>query len=401
MEKIDKSRFAWVGSDPEKREGMARPSVTYWKDAIGRLKKNRVAMVCLCIIILLILSCVIIPWVTPFDSREQHLSCSNKGFFFSCVDERYEGQNLVHVFGTDRLGRDLLVRTFEGGRVSLMIAFAAVAVNLVVGMIYGGISGYFGGLADNIMMRIVEVINGIPYMIIVVLLMMVLPQGIFTMVIAYATTGWTGMARLVRGQCLSLKNQEFVVASEAMGAKAGRIIGKHLLPNALSVIIINVTLAVPSAIFTEAFLSYIGLGVPVPQPSWGMLAQEGASVFQLYPHQLWIPAIAISLTMLSFNLLGDGLRDAFDPAFEEVSTVAKNMKNKVLDVNDLHVSFDTHAGEVQAVRGVSFRLDAGEMLTIVGESGCGKSVTAQTIMKLNPCPPPASLRARSPSGHRY
>lgn len=313
MEKIDKSRFAWVGSDPEKREGMARPSVTYWKDAIGRLKKNRVAMVCLCIIILLILSCVIIPWVTPFDSREQHLSCSNKGFFFSCVDERYEGQNLVHVFGTDRLGRDLLVRTFEGGRVSLMIAFAAVAVNLVVGMIYGGISGYFGGLADNIMMRIVEVINGIPYMIIVVLLMMVLPQGIFTMVIAYATTGWTGMARLVRGQCLSLKNQEFVVASEAMGAKAGRIIGKHLLPNALSVIIINVTLAVPSAIFTEAFLSYIGLGVPVPQPSWGMLAQEGAAVFQLYPHQLLIPAIAISLTMLSFNLLGDGLRDAFDP----------------------------------------------------------------------------------------
>ena len=197
--------------------------------------------------------------------------------------------------------------------VPLLAAFAAVAVNLVVGMIYGGISGYFGGLADNIMMRIVEVINGIPYMIIVVLLMMVLPQGIFTMVIAYATTGWTGMARLVRGQCLSLKNQEFVVASEAMGAKAGRIIGKHLLPNALSVIIINVTLAVPSAIFTEAFLSYIGLGVPVPQPSWGMLAQEGASVFQLYPHQLWIPAIAISLTMLSFNLLGDGLRDAFDP----------------------------------------------------------------------------------------
>ena len=180
-------------------------------------------------------------------------------------------------------------------------------------MIYGGVSGYFGGIVDNIMMRIVEIINGIPYLIVVVLLMMVLPRGIFTMVIAYATTGWTGMARLVRGQCLSLKNQEFVVASEAMGAKAGRIIGKHLLPNALSVIIINVTLAVPSAIFTEAFLSYIGLGVPVPQPSWGMLAQEGASVFQSYPWQLWIPAIAIILTMLSFNLLGDGLRDAFDP----------------------------------------------------------------------------------------
>lgn len=295
MEKIDKSRFAWVGSDPEKREGISRPSVTYWKDAMGRLMKNKVAMVCLVIIVLIILSCVIVPFVTPFESREQHLGEANKGM---C---------------TDNLGRDLFVRAFEGGRVSLMIAFSAVFVNLIIGMIYGGISGYFGGMVDNIMMRIVEVVNGIPYLIVVVLLMMVLPKGIFTMVVAYATVGWTGMARLVRGQCLSLKNQEFVVAAEAMGAKAGRIIRKHLLPNTLSVIIINVTLAVPSAIFTEAFLSYIGMGVPVPQPSWGMLAQEGASVFQLYPWRLWIPAIAISLTMLSFNLLGDGLRDAFDP----------------------------------------------------------------------------------------
>lgn len=313
MEKIDKSRFAWVGADPEKRESMARPSVTYWKDAMNRLKRNKVAMVCLFIILLIILSCIVVPFVTPFESREQHLGESSRGFFTACTDSRYEGQNLMHVFGTDKLGRDLLVRTFEGGRVSLMIAFAAVLVNLIIGMIYGGISGYFGGTVDNVMMRIVEVVNGIPYLIVVVLLMMVLEPGIFTMVVAYATVGWTGMARLVRGQCLSLKNQEFVVAAEAMGAKASRIIGRHLLPNTLSVIIINVTLAVPSAIFTEAFLSYIGMGVPVPQPSWGMLAQEGASVFQLYPHQLWIPAIAISLTMLSFNLLGDGLRDAFDP----------------------------------------------------------------------------------------
>ena len=313
MEKIDKSRFGWVGADPERREEIARPSITFWRDAMGRLAKNKVAVVCLGLIVLLILACVLVPFFTPFDSREQHLAESNQGFFTACTDERYEGQNLVHVFGTDRLGRDLLVRTFEGGRVSLMIAFSAVFVNLIIGMIYGGVSGYFGGIVDNIMMRIVEIINGIPYLIVVVLLMMVLPKGIFTMVVAYATVGWTGMARLVRGQCLSLKNQEFVVAAEAMGARASRIIGKHLLPNTLSVIIINVTLQVPSAIFTEAFLSYIGMGVPVPQPSWGMLAQEGASVFQSYPWQLWIPAIAISLTMLSFNLLGDGLRDAFDP----------------------------------------------------------------------------------------
>lgn len=313
MEKIDKSRFGWVGADPEHREGISRPSITYWRDAMGRLVKNKVALICLIIIILLILSCVLVPFFSPFTSREQHLAETNKGFFTQCIDAKYQDQNVMHVFGTDKLGRDLMTRAFEGGRVSMMIAFAAVFVNLIIGMIYGGISGYFGGVVDNIMMRIVEIVNGIPYLIVVVLLMMVLPKGIFTMVVAYATVGWTGMARLVRGQALSLKNQEFVVAAEAMGAKASRIIARHLLPNTLSVIIINVTLAVPSAIFTEAFLSYIGLGVPVPQPSWGMLAYEGAAAFQLYPSQLWIPAIAISLTMLSFNLLGDGLRDAFDP----------------------------------------------------------------------------------------
>lgn len=313
MDKIEKGRFGWVGSDPENREGITRPSVTYWQDAINRLTKNRVALICLIIIVLLILSCIIIPFFSGFSSREQHLGETSKGFFTICTDEESGNVGAMHVFGTDKLGRDLFTRLFEGGRVSLMIAFAAVFVNLIIGMIYGGIAGYFGGVVDNIMMRIVEIINGIPYLIVVVLLMMVLPKGVFTMVVAYAAVGWTGMARLVRGQALTLKNQEFVVAAEAMGAKSSRIIARHLLPNSLSVIIVNVTLAIPSAIFTEAFLSYIGMGVPVPQPSWGMLAYEGAAAFQLYPHQLLIPAIAISLTMLSFNLLGDGLRDAFDP----------------------------------------------------------------------------------------
>ena len=247
--------------------------------------KNKVAVVCFFIIVLLILSCIIVPFFSPFESREQHLGEVNKGFMTVCTDSRYEGQHHVHYFGTDNLGRDLFLRAFEGGRVSLMIAFAAVFVNLIV----------------------------IPYLIVVILLMMVLPKGIFTMVVAYGITGWTGMARLVRGQVLQLKSQEYIVAAEAMGAKSSRIIAKHLIPNALSVIIINVTLAIPSAIFTEAFLSYIGLGVPVPQPSWGVLAKGGQDVFMTYPYQLVVPAVAISLTMLSFNLLGDGLRDAFDP----------------------------------------------------------------------------------------
>ena len=325
MTQIDKSRFEWIGSDSARREGISRPSTTFWKDAIGRLMKNKVAVVCFFIIVLLILSCIIVPFFSPFESREQHLGEVNKGFMTVCTDSRYEGQHHVHYFGTDNLGRDLFLRAFEGGRVSLMIAFAAVFVNLIVGLIYGGISGYVGGAVDTIMMRIVEIVNGIPYLIVVILLMMVLPKGIFTMVVAYGITGWTGMARLVRGQVLQLKSQEYIVAAEAMGAKddvalpamgavlRGDVIAKHLIPNALSVIIINVTLAIPSAIFTEAFLSYIGLGVPVPQPSWGVLAQGGQAVFMTYPYQLVVPAVAISLTMLSFNLLGDGLRDAFDP----------------------------------------------------------------------------------------
>lgn len=313
MATIDKSRFEWIGSDPENREGIARPSITYWQDALNRLKKNKVAVVCFFLICLIIITAIVIPFVVPFSSNEQHISETNLRFFAQCTDERYAGQNHIHIFGTDSLGRDLFTRAFEGGRVSLIIAFSAVAVNLVIGLIYGGISGYVGGTVDIIMMRIVEIINGIPYLIVVILMLMVLPKGIFTLVIAYGVTSWTGMARLVRGQILQLKSQEFVVAAEAMGAKASRILARHLIPNALSVIIINITMAIPSAIFTEAFLSYLGLGVPVPQPSWGVLAQDGQQHFMVHPYQLVIPASFISVTMLSFNLLGDGLRDAFDP----------------------------------------------------------------------------------------
>lgn len=255
MTQIDKSRFEWIGSDSARREGISRPSTTFWKDAIGRLMKNKVAVVCFFIIVLLILSCIIVPFFSPFESREQHLGEVNKGFMTVCTDSRYEGQHHVHYFGTDNLGRDLFLRAF-GRRPRLSDdRVAAVFVNLIVGLIYGGISGYIGGAVDTIMMRIVEIVNGIPYLIVVILLMMVLPKGIFTMVVAYGITGWTGMARLVRGQVLQLKSQEYIVAAEAMGAKSSRIIAKHLIPNALSVIIINVTLAIPSAIFTEAFLS--------------------------------------------------------------------------------------------------------------------------------------------------
>jgi oligopeptide transport system permease protein len=311
MDKIEKSRFEWVGPNAHDSETMARPSVTFWQDSMSRLLKNKVAVVCAIIIVLLVLVSVIAPFVSPFEGREQHLTHTNAPMFSACTDPNHEGA--IHLFGTDNLGRDLFTRLWEGGRVSMFIAFAAVLCNLVIGVIYGGISGYFGGAADNVMMRIIEIINGIPYLIVVILLMMILPPGLMTIVVAYATTGWTGMARLVRGQVISLKEQEFVIAAKALGAGAPRLILRHLLPNSLSVVIVNLTLSIPNAIFTEAFLSYLGLGVPVPLSSWGMLAQAGSAVMRTQPAQLIIPALCISLTMFSFNLLGDGLRDAFDP----------------------------------------------------------------------------------------
>lgn len=299
--------FGWVGSDTSSMENISRPSISYWKDAMSRLFKNKATIVCIAILSIIFVMAVIVPIVSPYTISEQHIVHANKGMFYTATDGH------THIFGTDALGRDLFVRAWSGARVSLFIAFSVVAINCVLGMVYGGISGYFGGAIDTIMMRIVEVISGIPYLIIIILLMVVMEPGIYTIIIGYATVGWTGMARLVRGQIISLKEQEFVVAAQAMGASPTRIISRHLIPNILSVIIVNVTLAIPNAIFTEAFLSYIGLGVQIPMASWGMLANEGARYFQQFPTQLAVPAVLISGTMLSFNLLGDALRDSFDP----------------------------------------------------------------------------------------
>lgn len=308
MDKIDKKRFEWVDSNALDSESITRPSTSYWKDAMHRLRRNKAAMICFGIIIIIALLAIIVPFISPYTISEQHYSHTDAGMFFK---DSVDGH--MHLFGTDTLGRDIFTRLWAGGRVSLFISVTAVFVNFCIGVIYGGISGYKGGSVDNFMMRIIEVISGIPYLIIVILLMMVLEQGVGTMVIAYASVGWTSMARLVRGQVMSLKQQDYVVAAKVMGAKPFRIIFKHLIPNTLSVVIVNITLAIPSVIFTEAFLSFIGLGVPLPLSSWGILASDGSMVFQTYPHQLIIPAICISLTMLSFNLLGDGLRDALDP----------------------------------------------------------------------------------------
>ncbi|WMJ22312.1 ABC transporter permease [Paludicola sp. MB14-C6] len=304
---ITEASFELVGKDAKNSEAIVRPSLSYWKDAMRRLVKNKVAVVCAIFLAFIILMAIIVPMVSPYTISDIHIEHTDKGMFYTAEDGH------MHIFGTDSLGRDIFVRIWSGARVSMFIAFTAVFINFIIGIIYGGISGYVGGRVDNIMMRIIEIINGIPYLMIVILLMMVMEAGIGTIIIAYAAVGWTGMARLVRGQVMTLKEQEFVVAAKSLGAKPSRILAKHLLPNTLSVVIVNITLAIPSAIFTEAFLSFIGLGVPIPNASWGTLANDGVAVFQQHPHMLFIPAFFISLTMLSFNLLGDALRDVFDP----------------------------------------------------------------------------------------
>lgn len=300
--------FDWIGSDPDQMEAIARPSLSFWKDAMNRLFKNKVAILCLVLLAIIVVFSIVVPLVSTFPIDAQHLEHTNAPMFFTDPADGH-----MHIAGTDTLGRDLWVRLWSGARISLFIAVSIVAINCAIGMAYGGISGFFGGSVDNVMMRIVEVINGIPYLIIVILLMIIMKPGVGTIILAMAMVGWTGMARLVRGQVIALKEQEFVVAAQAMGAAPARVIARHLLPNTLSVIIVNITLAIPSAIFSEAFLSYIGLGVQIPLASWGTLANEGARYFQQFPVQLAMPALLISLTMLSFNLLGDALRDAFDP----------------------------------------------------------------------------------------
>lgn len=307
-ERLDPSEFQWVGQDEKNMETIARPSISFWKDAFGRLFKSKVAIVCLSVLLLMILGAVFIPMLSPFDYSRQNVAFTDQPSMW--VDDMTKQ---VHLFGTDDLGRDVWVRIWMGARVSLTVAFAVTLIDCVIGMIYGGISGYFGGAVDNVMMRIIEVIGGIPYLIVVMLLMVVLPRGLMTIIIAYSLTGWTGMARLVRGQVLGLRTQEFVVAAESMGAKPSRVIARHLMPNLLSIIVVNVTLDIPNVIFTEAFLSMLGLGIAPPQASWGTLCNDGIQVFQTYPMQLVYPAVFISITMLAFNLLGDQLRDALDP----------------------------------------------------------------------------------------
>ncbi|MBA4700689.1 MAG: ABC transporter permease [Ruminococcus sp.] len=301
METISKDKFKIIGKNSEHMESISRPNLSYWQDAWRRIRQNRVAFFSLMAISLYVLLAIFAPILSSHDMAKQNADAMNQ--FIS--KENW--------FGTDALGRDLWVRVWMGARVSLAIGFVATLINTVVGSMIGGVAGYYGGKADMLIMRIVDVIYGIPSLIVTILVMVVLGAGIQSLIIAMIIVGWIGTCRVVRGEVLKQKEQDFVAAAKVLGVSNLTIIVKHILPNVMGILITNLTLAIPNAIFQEAFLSYIGLGIAPPDSSWGILAKEGTKMLRVAPHELFIPAFFICTTMLALNLLGDGLRDAFDP----------------------------------------------------------------------------------------
>jgi oligopeptide transport system permease protein len=290
----------------EDAEKITGPPVGFWGDAWRRLKRNRSAVAAGCVIILIIVLAVVGPWFTPYTPIGQDLS------------RQYETPSLSGFwFGTDEFGRSMFDRVWFGTRVSLYIAALVTVMDLGIGMTYGAISGYYGGKADNVMQRIVEILVGIPILIVAILTMLILSPGILSLTIAIGLTGWTSSARLIRGQVLRLKEQEFFLASRSLGASTFRLISKHLIPNVFYILIITLMYTVPYAVFFEAFLSFIGLGIQPPAASLGALINDGADQMRFYPYMLIFPAAVLVTITISFRLLGDGLRDALDPRMRQ------------------------------------------------------------------------------------
>ena len=337
---IDLAKFEKATDEEKAQQEVMSESTTFFKDGMKKLLKNPLAVFSMIMLCIIILSAVIGPMIIPYEysemisvnGRRDKTAKNLAPFTWSKNEQKVidQGEKLFpHILGTDEQCRDYLVRVLYGTRVSLFVGFFAALLVLIIGLLYGSISGYMGGRTDLIMMRIVDIIYSLPDTLMVILLSVVLKStlqpviegtvlaklgvNMLSLFIVFGLLYWVGMARLIRGQILSIKENEYVLAAQAIGAKSGRIIRKHIIPNCLSVIFISTALQIPSAIFTESFLSFIGLGVQAPMPSLGSLANAAREGMQSYPHKLVIPAVVICLLVLSFNLLGDGLRDAFDP----------------------------------------------------------------------------------------
>ena len=335
MEKLPKDSFERITIDSSHAEKISKPSLSFWQDSWLRIRKNKAAIVSMFILVFIVIMAFAGPFMVDHDPNEVNVTHANLppkvpgleklGILDGVGKMGLQTVNLYELkkidtyywFGTDSLGRDLFSRLWKGTQISLLIAFVAAIIDVVIGVIYGGISGYYGGRTDDIMQRIVEVLIGIPTLVVVILMILVMEPGIGSIIIAITITGWIGMSRIVRGQVLKYKSLEFVLAAKTLGASDARIMGKHLLPNLLAIIIINTMFTIPTAIFFEAFLSFIGLGLQAPDASLGTLINDGYKFISYQPYMLFFPAFILSLLMIAFNLIGDGLRDALDPKMKD------------------------------------------------------------------------------------
>ena len=336
---IDVSRFEKATDEEKRQQDVMSESTTFFKDGMRKLMKNPLAVGSIVVLVLIILTIIIAPLVVPYSysdiikvNGKRDKSAKNLApFEYSKQEQKFideGGKVFPHIMGTDSMCRDYFIRVVEGTKISLTVGLFASILVLIIGVLYGSISGYMGGKVDLIMMRIVDIIYSLPDMLIIILLSVVLNEtlaqsnskiiqslgtNMVSIFVVFGLLYWVGMARLVRGEILKIKSNEYILAAKAVGAPASRIIRTHIIPNCLSVIIITTALQIPSAIFTESFLSFVGMGVKAPMPSLGSLANAAREGLQSYPMQLVFPAVTIVLIVLAFNLLGDGLRDAFDP----------------------------------------------------------------------------------------
>lgn len=333
LSKFDMKDFAKASDEEKRQQEVMGESTTFFKDGLKRLRKNPLAMGSIIVLVLLILVILLAPKIVPYGYADIVKGAQNLGPFQYSDAEQAQidaGEKLFpHIFGTDELGRDYFIRVVYGARVSLGVGVFASLLVLIIGIIYGSVSGFCGGKVDMVMMRIVDIIYSLPDMLLIILLAVVLNEvltpvikgtvlsklgvNMIALFIVFGLLYWVGMARLIRGQILTIKQNEYILAAKGIGTSSARTIRKHILPNCLSVIIITTALQIPSAIFTESYLSFIGLGVSAPMPSLGSLANTARGGLQSYPLRLIFPALTICIIVLTLNLIGDGLRDAFDP----------------------------------------------------------------------------------------
>lgn len=294
-----------IGQDDAQAEEIVRPSTTYWHDVWARFRKDPLALVGLIIIVVMALMAIFVPMVSPYSYDGMDLTAMN------------QGPTLQHPCGTDQMGRDLFIRILYGARISLTIGVVAAAINFLIGVLYGGLSGYIGGRTDMILMRIVDILTSLPSLLYIVLIMLVFGSNMGSVILALCFTSWIGTARVVRSEVMRLKHSEYVLAARLSGANTRQLLLSHLIPNAMGPIIVSTAFLIPNAIFSESFLSFLGIGIQAPMASWGTLANDAIPMMLSQPYQMFFPVLAICLTMFSFNFIGDGMRDALDPRMKK------------------------------------------------------------------------------------